>query len=290
MTGPSTTPSIQRPDLTTPLPCGSASQKPPEGTYNFREVSGFRARTGTVRRGKLFRSDALNNLTEHGRTQLDRLGIGFVIDLRTLEEVRENHTPSLGAAVVHAPIFPSGRPTVIPQMPVTLTEVYDEMIDHHARALARAVWLIGASGATPTLVHCTAGKDRTGLVVALALLAVGVNREDVIGDYAQTERNLAGEWRDRMLAGIRQAGMQLTPELVALIAASPAEVMERIIGRLDSEWGSAADYLSGNGLTDDDLDALVHTLAPSDPQARGDSRTAPADKDRTPLPHQERES
>ncbi|MFP3381581.1 tyrosine-protein phosphatase, partial [Bacillus sp. SIMBA_069] len=76
----------------------------------------------------------------------------------------------------------------------------------HGTQLATAVRLIADSGEDPVLVHCTAGKDRTGLVVALALLAAGVDREDVVADYAQTADNLAGPWADAMLERMRAAG------------------------------------------------------------------------------------
>src|SRR5438034_394341 len=78
----------------------------------------------------------------------------------------------------------------------------------------------------PVVVHCTAGKDRTGIVVALALLAVGVDRETVVSDYALTEANLQGPWLEGMLELVRGYGVEVTPDLRIILGGSPREALE----------------------------------------------------------------
>lgn len=237
-------------------------QLPVEGTYNLREVGGYRAGPATVRAGKLYRSDALHALTPSGRQAVADLGVRLVIDLRSDDEVSAG--PSLlhdGTVIVHAPIFTGAtQPVPLGEAEVTLAQVYDVMIDRHGPQLAAAVRLISESGEDAVLVHCTAGKDRTGLVVALALLASGVDREDVVADYAQTAANLAGPWADGMIQRMQDSGATLSPALEEIVTASPAELMTAVIARWDSEWGSAAGYLRAHGLTDEEIAALAVSL------------------------------
>ena len=110
------------------------------------------------------------------------------------------------------------------------------------------------------LVHCPAGKDRTGLVVAFALLAAGVDRVEAVADYAQTEDNLRGEWADGMLALVTSHGEEPTPAIVELMTASPAPMLEALLDRIDAEFGSIHGYLLAHGLTDADLRRLRTTL------------------------------
>lgn len=233
---------------------------PVEGTYNLRELGGYRAGEATVQWGKLYRSDALHALTPLGRMSIADLGIRFVIDLRTDDETISEPTVLPGVRIVHASILTPGQPTVMPGLPYTLEAVYDAIVDDHAVRLATAVKHIARSGKEPVLVHCTAGKDRTGLVVALSLLAVGVHRDDVVADYALTERYLAGPWVDDMLAKMTQPGHPVDEDVVTLVATSPASLLERIIDRWEDEWGSPLGYLKAHGFTDDDHAALTAAL------------------------------
>ncbi|UFS60644.1 tyrosine-protein phosphatase [Subtercola endophyticus] len=233
-----------------------------EGTYNFREVSGYRVGESAVRAGKLYRSDALHELTSGGSEAITDLGVRLVVDLRSDDEVIES--PSLlrdEIVIVHSPIFTgAAQPVALGDDAVDLARIYDVMVDAYGAQLASAVRLIAESGDETVLVHCTAGKDRTGLVVALALLAVGVDRDEVVADYAQTAQHLAGPWADRMIEKMQTAGVPVTPALERIVTASPAAELERIIDRWESEWGSASGYLRAHGLTDDDITALATAL------------------------------
>lgn len=233
---------------------------PVEGTFNLRELGGLRAGDRTVRWGKFYRSDALARLTPAGTESIAKLAISLVIDLRTTEETVAEPTLLTQARIVHSPIFDVGGPTERPTVPVTLDSVYDSMIEDHGPRLTEAVRHIARAGEETVLVHCTAGKDRTGLVVALALLAVGVDRHDVILDYTETETHLAGEWAEAMVARMRAAGTPVDKNVLHLVSASPARLLERVIDRWDAEWGSPLGFLQAHGFTADDHAALCAAL------------------------------
>ncbi|MFT4028716.1 MAG: tyrosine-protein phosphatase [Protaetiibacter sp.] len=232
------------------------------GTYNLRETGGYRAAGGTTRWGKLFRSDALHRLDESAREQLRLLGIRQVIDLRDPSEAEEapSRLDGLELVVHELPVFDGADPARMLGGDASLEKVYAQMIERHGTNLGRAVRVVARSGDEPVLVHCTAGKDRTGLVVAFALLAAGVDREDVIADYAQSEVHLAGEWADGMRARFAGHGVVLVPEVDALISSSPAELLSGILDRLEAEHGSIIAYLASIGVGEEDIEAARTAL------------------------------
>ncbi|MEV7474280.1 tyrosine-protein phosphatase [Pseudarthrobacter oxydans] len=238
-----------------------------EGTYNLRTTAGYPAQGRVVRDGKLFRSDGLQGLTEAGRTQFALFGIRRVIDLRDRTEL--DNFPSqlhgLPLEVSHNPIFEDGKVPGAAET-TTLQSIYRLMIEQHAQRLADAVRIIADSRTDPVLVHCAAGKDRTGLVIALALLAAGVERDYVVSDYAASEENLTGEWTEKMLAAVVTShGLASVEEgLREIITASPAAVLEATLDLIEASYGSATGLLKSHGFSDDDVARLreVLTVAP----------------------------
>jgi protein-tyrosine phosphatase len=253
----------------TTMPAASAADELPirrhelPGLYNLRDTGGYRAEAGTTRWGKLFRSDALHRLDEAGRARLAELGIAHIVDLRGDDERRTapSRMDASGITVHHLPVFDDAAPASRAGAALGLASVYDHMVDERGGNLVRAIRIIAdADDDQAVLVHCTAGKDRTGLVVAFALLAAGVERDEVVADYAATAQHLAGEWADLMLEGVRVAGREITPGLLELMTESPAPVLDALLDRIDREHGSITAYLAANGLTDSERERLAATL------------------------------
>lgn len=235
---------------------------PVEGTHNLRSTAGYAGAAGAVTSGGLIRSDALHRLTPAGVEQFAALGIVRVVDLRDTAEIRQ--APSAVAAggleTVHHPIFEGAAVPATGAAP-SLRQVYRAIVTDRVRALTGAVRLIADAPEGAVLVHCTAGKDRTGVVVATALRAVGVSREDVVADYAASAENLAGEWVERMIAAAsaRSAG-RLDDTVRELIATSPAEALEDALDVIDRLHGGVERMLLSTGLDEDALARLRSRL------------------------------
>lgn len=233
------------------------------GLYNLRDTGGYRAAGGTSRWGKLLRSDALHRIDATGRDRLAEIGVAHIIDMRGGDEraTAPSAVDGLEVTVHHLPVFDDADPAAQATTHVGLVPVYDHIVDERGAQLVDAIRvIIAADDDDAVLVHCTAGKDRTGLVVAFALAAAGVDRDDVVADYAATAENLRGEWSDAMTAVFEQRGIELTAGMVELITESPAEVLEALLERIDREHGSISAYLLAHGLTPTELERLTAVI------------------------------
>ncbi|WP_017601149.1 tyrosine-protein phosphatase [Nocardiopsis lucentensis] len=215
----------------------------PEGLVNFRDLGGPRAPAANVRPGTLCRSAGPAGLTDAGRAAL-RDDFALVVDLRSERETA--NTPAVHPATVRMPLL-DGAVGALTDVP-TLNRVYARLLDCAGRTFARLARLVADTRDGAVLVHCTAGKDRTGLAVALLLDAVGVDRDAVVADYALSETHLGGAWADGVLSSVRAMGVEITPRVEALVTRSPAHVMEETFERLDERYGGATTYLTAHGL------------------------------------------
>ncbi|WP_254359759.1 tyrosine-protein phosphatase [Microbacterium hominis] len=239
-----------------------------DGTFNFRDVGGLPAGEGRVRRGVLYRSDALGGLTAAGLEMFARTPIGTVVDLRTQEEVdqRPDRLPgSREIELVHLPLLEGMARDAATRVP-TLPGLYRQMAAHAGGTFARiAQYLTAEVDGRPeaVLVHCTAGKDRTGIAVAVLLDAAGADRDAILEDYASSGPNLAGEWAESMFARVRAMGVEVTPELEVLLAGSPVDAIDEALGWIDRERGGSAAYLAASGLSEPALETLRARLIDS---------------------------
>lgn len=226
-----------------------------DGVPGFRDVGGIPASGGVIRAGQLFRSGHLADLDEDGADAVRRR-IRRIIDLRADDEVAEGATAVEGVAITRLPLYLGSTRSFFLE-DFSLGEIYAHLFGRSSAQLVEAVRIIAAG--EPTLVHCTAGKDRTGVTVALALSAVGADREAVVADYALTAELIPAE--HRRATSERLAAKYPESEHAWMLATeSPAEVMRDALAALDAEWGSAADYLLAHGLSGSELEALRTVL------------------------------
>lgn len=223
------------------------------GLSNLRVTGAWEADGGTLVAGRLFRSDSPARLDQASLAALRDLGIDLAIDLRSEAEVAAEGYAAAGIERVGLPIELLD-PSVGLTSDLTLASLYQQLIDGHGPTLAAAVRAIARHDGDGVLVHCTAGKDRTGVVVALTLLALGVDRMRVVADYAATHANLRGPWTEDFIA---RAGLrELPPQLLEILNASPAALLDDLIDHLEARHGGVVAYLRAHGLDDSDLTAL----------------------------------
>ena len=212
------------------------------GTYNLRRAAN---------EPWLYRSAALDPLRHDDIDTLRANEIGLVIDLREHHERPEART---SITTAHIPIYdlPDGAP-----QSGTLSSIYDLMLFDRGHKLGSAVSAIARSE-IPVLVHCTAGKDRTGLVVALALQAAGLTEAAVVDDYAASGSHVRQHRHDivtKSLTALGLGGDQLADAL-ELHLDSPAAALMSALAEIRTRFGSINEYLLTHGVTLPDLAAL----------------------------------
>jgi protein tyrosine/serine phosphatase len=248
-----------------------------ENAVNVRDLGGLPAAGGKrTRHGQLVRSDNLQDLSPKDVTRLvNELGVTTVVDLRSVGEVDSEGPGPLKAltSVRHVHL------SLIPEAGAMTDVAKDALAINRERAIKRdpddvaGAFYIGyledrpdsvvgalrtiAEAPGAALVHCAAGKDRTGVVVAMALSAIGVPHEEVITDYVAT-----GERIEQILDRLRAS-----PTYAADIDSIPAhehdprpEIMEKFLARLNTDHGGPLGWLTEHGFTQSDLDLLKAKL------------------------------
>lgn len=227
---------------------------PLEGGVNFRDLGGYPTRDGhTVRWGQLFRSGSLADLTDADLVYLRQLNLKTVCDLRTPEEM-----------AAHPDRLPTG--VTVWELPVTaqvsrlrqtwtlfrkrnrLQEVLQEaytrvMLGQNGRLFGDLFRRLADPDNLPAVIHCTAGKDRTGVSVALLLAALGVEDEIIIADYSLSNAvydilatRMAPDMRRLFRLGFDEQ------QLSAFLLAEP-QTMAGTLAHVRGRYGSVREYL-----------------------------------------------
>ena len=251
-----------------------------QGAVNVRDMGGLPTEDGRlVARDRLIRSDNLQNLTESDIRQLvDEHHVRAVADLRTGVEVKAEGPGPLtgvpGVDIRHYSLFPEAghntdvaavdgdRPVVLPWQnlpseghrgaPKSAADFYLRyLLDRPDSILDTLRLVANTDGAT--IVHCAAGKDRTGVVVAIALSEVGVRRADIVEDYA-----LSAERIEEIFDRLRSSNTYSDDVSDASVAkhAPRDSTMEELLAAIDEVHGGVPNWLRKHGWTDDDAAAL----------------------------------
>ena len=236
-----------------------------EGAVNFRDLGGYTTPDGQRTRWRvLFRADGLGELTGADLTIMRELGIRTVVDLRSGDEVEQSRfdVDAHPVAFHHFP-FIKALPSVedFERAPGFLGAQYTEMLDDATPQIVGALTALAAPDARPAVFHCTAGKDRTGLLSALVLSLLGVPEETVVADYA-----LSGEAMARLRAKLMVKypdGKTLIADSDAVFSADPAN-MVALFAHLRARYGTVARYASDVGIPDDVVSRLREALLEPD--------------------------
>ncbi|HEY4570242.1 MAG TPA: tyrosine-protein phosphatase [Kribbella sp.] len=225
------------------------------GCRNVRDVGGLPTADGRrIRDGVLIRSDSLHYLSPEGVEAVRRAGVSRILDLRGNAELELFPSPFADDPLwVHQPLQAAddpehGQPTIL--------EACTWMLDRRPELFAAAIKAIADEPDGAVLVHCHGGKDRTGMIVALALSVAGVPEEEIVSDYFRTQARLAS-WLEEQLAA--EPDTSKHAEMIEF-RDTRVDTIVAILRHLDTTYGGPEAYLRHGGLTDDDLDRLRSRL------------------------------
>ena len=225
-----------------------------ERVVNFRDFGGYRGHDGrTVARGKLYRSAHFNSVTARDRAQLDAMGVMVLVDLRRGHE--RDTAPNKWApprTIFHDPGPPDEAPAPVVGG-YTAETARAAMRAAYVRYPfeARFIMLFGdmfraiANEECPIIVHCAAGKDRTGLACALVLSALGVDRETIVEDYLATNATLDYETRARLVRARLEPrlGGALSDEAIAPLIGVEAGYLDAALNAIAAASGGLDTYI-----------------------------------------------
>ncbi|MEM7219568.1 MAG: tyrosine-protein phosphatase [Pseudomonadota bacterium] len=232
-----------------------------EGAFNFRDIGGYPTADGRrVRWGRYYRAGRQDRMTAADLERLRELGVATQIDLRKPDEAAEQGEgplPGMGARYLNLPVIPEGGGDVLSRL-VGDTGISGERYLGYLE-FGPDVWVamfeIFADPAQhPIVLHCTAGKDRTGVSTAFLLSVLGVDRALIEADYRITNRDV-----DRQVDFLQAGGF--LPEGVDAStmkehAGVPEDAITVFLDGLEARHGSTLGYLRSIGITDATFDAV----------------------------------
>jgi protein-tyrosine phosphatase len=230
-----------------------------EGAYNVRDVGGYLTDDGRITRWRrLLRADGMHRLTEEAQRTLLETGLRTIIDLRRPREAENQPNVFATATTLRYRHMPLYQILVGDNDERTLGEIYRWVVDECQPQIAAVIRLLADPDALPGLVHCTAGKDRTGVIIALLLGAVNVPAETIVADYALSAENLRGEFTEETRRRVTVAGRDWEKYQRLLI--SPEEFMRDLLAHLDARYGGVQQYLRTIGIDGEELAILRDML------------------------------
>ncbi len=226
---------------------------PVEGAFNIRDLGGYETRSGDMTPWRRFlRSDSLHRIAPQEVGRLHDEGLRAVIDLRTSAEVADAPNPFAAYADVHyvnLPLFddlsPQAMSDAAQEGDHPLFTFYMTAMETRGDAICAILTEMAQIDDGAVLFNCTAGKDRTGIIAALLLGIAGVDRKEIIADYALTAEfipELVAEFLDLSRA---RGG---DTESYARMLESPAETLAATMDAIRQRYGTFRTYLEAIGL------------------------------------------
>ena len=255
----------------------SVRKLPFDGAHNFRDLGGYRTADGKrLRWGMLYRSDKLSDLSANDEQYLELLDIRRIVDFRSETERSEEPNriaPDSSIAIVNKPIAVdaaavdqikdriAASDATAQEMGQLLIDANRQMVEDFTPVYRDYMQELLQADSYPTVFHCTAGKDRTGLAAALVLSAVGVPRETVMQDYLATNQYTA-EHIDKMVMLIKVGSLfRANSEAVRALFAVNESYLNEAFAAIDEHYGSLDNYLSsGLGLGTEERAKLRNLL------------------------------
>ena len=232
-----------------------------EGCFNFRDIGGYLNQDGRrVKKGLYFRAGRQDRMTNKDLAQLSDLNISTQIDLRKQEEVLDQGRGPLedmGAKYINISVIPEGGSDKLNKL-VGDTGIsgkrYLGYLEFGPTSWLRLFGILADEENLPVLLHCTAGKDRTGVSTAFLLSVLGVSRDIIEADYLLT--NLDTERQADFIESTVGYPEGYNREKMISIAGVPKDAMKDFLDGVESKWGSVVEYLEKIGVTQEQMDQV----------------------------------
>jgi protein-tyrosine phosphatase len=228
-----------------------------DGCLNVRDLGGHPTENGgRTRFGAVVRADSVRQLSDEGWREVVTYGIATIVDLRFHSDLEADVPRDLPVDVVHVALMPEPESPAWAEIDAIVARVPDdagatsafylELLERRRVRFAEAVSAVAEAPPGGVLVHCTAGKDRTGLVAALLLRLAGVGRTEIGADYALSERNL----EPATAVWLAEAADEEQRARRLRMSVTPAAAMVRTLEELESRHGSVDEYLRAAGVSE----------------------------------------
>lgn len=239
-----------------------------QGPGNFRDVGKIYISGNTyVNTGVLYRSDSPSKYTESDWNVIMSLGINLIIDLRSdKENDKDSYEVPEGIRYTRNPVYNKDPIKSVmthillnrKSLSHMMSNAYISMIKDRAKSFGETIRLISNNIKNGTIIHCTAGKDRTGMVTAMILETLGVNRHDIIKDYSLSNKGFRSNYEaflENDASKLEQFGVS-SEEMKVLFMANP-EWLENALNDITNRYGNMENYLLNQaGLKTDTIKKL----------------------------------
>ena len=234
---------------------------PFEGCFNFRDIGGYLNQDGKrVKKGLYFRTGRQDRMSEKDLSWLKELKIATQIDLRKPEEVLDQGKGPLekmGANYINIAVIPEGGSDQLSKL-VGDTGIsgkrYLGYLEFGPTSWLRLFGILASEDNLPVVLHCTAGKDRTGVSTAFLLSILGVGRDLIEADYLLT--NLDTERQADFIESTVGYPEGYDRESMIRAAGVPKNAMKDFLDGVEAKWGSAVEYLKKIGVTHEQMDTI----------------------------------
>ena len=238
---------------------------PIEGSINLRDFGGHATTDGrVVKRGLLFRCGLMAEIPEHAFDDFASLDIGVICDLRSHEEVETSPTPIEPPfdCRVHIPIWPGSStqfqqtvrtgPPTFEEFTEFMVQITREIARDHVEAYSKLMTEL-VQTERGFLLHCSAGKDRTGIGAAIILSLLGVDKETIMQDYLVSNQatELARRTKARMEENMRLQNIQheVDETMVSVMSGVKEEYLHAAFEEIDQHYGGIGGYLEAVGIS-----------------------------------------
>ncbi len=238
---------------------------PFEGCFNFRDIGGYLNQDGKrIKKGLYFRAGRQDRMSNQDLSKLSNLKISTQIDLRRPDEVLEQGKgplEAMGAKYINIAVIPEGGSDQLNRL-VGDTGIsgkrYLGYLEFGPTSWLRLFGILSELDNLPVVLHCTAGKDRTGVSTAFLLSILGVSRDVIEADYLLT--NLDTERQADFIESTVGYPEAYDRERMIAIAGVPETAMKDFLDGVESKWGTVVEYLQKIGITQEQMDTIRYNF------------------------------